>query len=869
MRTEWFWDHLNTYEAAPYCPPENIIPISPFCTGTVTPAPELRNCDYRWNLSPTNPSGGHCGHHRTITVGGIDYAWQSAGSKHYNFRAREGQNPPPPNVGRTDSRSRCYDGNQAQSESLVGTSPSPTERYLAVGSAAPSSGNHCGEWEDEPHSHGTTTTARPTTTTTSPGGGTWSGACSYDFDVGASASQNLPTHSGSGVTGYSYSGDAPAGMSVSGSLTLRTSGTPTGAGMGGDNLEVARGTITAEGIDETQHCTFRVHGEEEETETTTTTRPGPPSIDGWSPPYCEIDLVLGRDYGSVADYGIEMPIYDDADEDRHYHRYSGSRPRGIYFGRIREEGVPRGWLYLYGTPDEPGTFEGRMRVRYAPDLPCVITVPTPPDVWTPDTCEVELQFGVNESGTMASHSWPSRYYSFVWDDDRPPGVSVSGNRWWGTPTGVGEWSGTLTNVPSASQLERKSIACTFRVPQPDTSDWSQPTCEFTMQLGDWYGESADDAWLHLPYHLDYWEEEMEYVGDIPPGLSKAKNPTFVAEIVVWGYPTRAGTWYGRIRVPSDPTAQQMPCSWVVEDTAEWDPDTCDYVLEEEEPYGWERLPTHPWVDYLEHWVDGTEYRWRWLTSNHGSLNAEFDEWGWWQSQDGPDPPTGTATEYVVRGRREAVVPGLVTQTVDCTFTVHEKVLPPLGEIVPPEDVDPEDTIPPDKDPEDVCALPEIATHLDDTVAAEPLHNLGLLPRVAGFVGLEMESFYDVDSSLSTTYHSFWVSGGDHIIEIRVWLQRMRWWFTTMGTETPQAVTFSRSSVSGQSVTYWSTARDMRSDVVFRRSSSGAGYPDGYPIRVDAVWTGRCRPQGTSAWLSMGTETVSTNHEYPVTEIRSR
>ena len=445
--------------------------------------------------SATQPSGATCDLHRSWIDDGTKYDWDSHRTE------------------KTTSAARCHlpgSGLQPASRSTNTAAPGGQATVYRSTNTKPSqyegSNRHCGWWSARgSHDHATTTTTEATTTTApDPANPVWSGSCSYNYTVGRSYSTTLPTHSHPDVTGYSYSGATPGGMAVTGSSSLTMGGSPTPIS---GTLAVSRGTITASitgGDDVTLACTFRVRPDDGGGTTTTTTRP--PLVGGWNS-RCEINLTLGRNYGTKAAYGDEMPIYAGADEDRDYHYYRGQRPRGIRMGRIREPDYPRGWLYMYGTPTESGVFKGRMTNRRAPDLPCVITVSA--GTWQPDVCEFFTETGGSYDLAMPTLSGVvvDRYGSA--GGGLPPGLVVDSNRVRGSPTAEGAWALTwaayIAGVPSSSSPR---ITCTFHVEEPLPAGWSDH-CDWTFTVGNSYTRIlpvATGATRHT------WS------GDVPDGM---------------------------------------------------------------------------------------------------------------------------------------------------------------------------------------------------------------------------------------------------------------------------------------------------------------------------------------------------------------
>ena len=470
--------------------------------------------------SATRPSGSTCDLHQSWVEDGTKYDWERHSTE------------------RTSAASRCQlpgSGLQPASRSSNTSPPGGQSTVYQSTNTAPSqyqgSARHCGWWTSRgSHDHATTTTTTEpdgTTTTTEAAPGNWSGSCSYDFTVGTSAAQPLPTYSDSRVSRHSYSGATPAGMSVSGSSSLTLSGRPSSIA---GTLAVSRGTITASisgGDDETLACVFRVRT------TTVTTDPEPeppPQESGWSG-VCYEELDLGEYYGTRQYPEIYLPYYLGSSwDDRHY--YSGRRPRGII-------GVAGdGEAALAGTALAPGTYNGWVnarvgRVRHR--APCVIYVD--PGTWRPEFCEFFLEVDRVYDITMPYLVGPRVDYYYN-SGSLPPGLTREGYRIKGVPAIEGVWSPRwVASITGVSSRDRPSTTCTFYVEQSTPPGWSGH-CDWTFTVGTSYTRAlpvADGATNHL------------WTGDEPDGM----RMRFVRIVGGWGQqlsgtPTSEGTWTGTL-----------------------------------------------------------------------------------------------------------------------------------------------------------------------------------------------------------------------------------------------------------------------------------------------------------------------------------
>ena len=533
------WQHRNWYRTS-RCRLRNFFLPSRPCvewmeTGNLDEPEDP--CPTVPEFSATMPSGATCDLHRSWVEDGIKYDWDS-------HRTEQ--------VG-----SRCHlpgSGVQPPGRSTITRAPGGKSTVYQTSNTKPSQyegGNrHCGWWTSRGSHDHTTTAGGPVTSppTTAPETPVWSGSCSFDFTVGDSASQPLPTYSDPRVTGYSYSGSTPAGMSVSGSSSLTLGGRPSSIS---GTLAVARGTITAsisDEDDETLSCVFRVR----KTAAPTTTKPDrPPQESGWSG-VCYEDLDLGEYLGTRPEPDIYLPYYRGSSvDDRHW--YSGRRPLGVFAGRGDGE------AFLYGTVRQPGTFKGWVNARVGRGrvrAPCVIYVD--PGAWTPDLCEFFLETGRAYDLAMPTVNLRN-VASYFSSGALPPGLTRNGNRVTGAPTMEGTWSPRwVASVRNVDSRYRPSTTCTFTVVEGTPTGWSGH-CDWTFTVGNSYTRIlpvADTATVH------------RFSGGVPEGMRmryvRTAEGVFAQQLS--GTPTSEGTWTGTLtpyNLAPDAKVEAIDCAFEV------------------------------------------------------------------------------------------------------------------------------------------------------------------------------------------------------------------------------------------------------------------------------------------------------------------
>ena len=192
---------------------------------------------------------------------------------------------------------------------------------------------------------------------------------------------------------------------------------------------------------------------------------------------------------------------------------------------------------------------------------------------------------------------------------------------------------------------------------------------------------------------------------------------------------------------------------------------------------------------------------------------------------------------------------------------------------PPVITSPPTTVAPATTVSDVpwaCWEPEVYDALYGALEDQPAPDLGLRPVVHGYVGVPMEASYTADPR-----DAFTVPVGDEWVYVRMWVSRVSWIFTDLGTL--DGVELGRRAFHRYSPRY----RDARSlrrpaavsiggeDMVYRRSSFRGGYPKGYPVVLWVTWRAECRQSGVAGWTEIGEDDRIYRHDYKVYAIRSR
>ena len=169
-----------------------------------------------------------------------------------------------------------------------------------------------------------------------------------------------------------------------------------------------------------------------------------------------------------------------------------------------------------------------------------------------------------------------------------------------------------------------------------------------------------------------------------------------------------------------------------------------------------------------------------------------------------------------------------------------------------------------------CYETEVDDALYDALQDRSRPGLGLRPSAHGYVGVPMEVSYTGDS-----VDSFSVRVGRDRVYVRMWVSRVSWSFTDLGTLDGVSLgnrTYYRHAPARNSV--WllrspTTVSVAGETVVYRRSSFRSGYETGYPVVLRVTWTVECRQRGVAGWVELGEENRGYRHTYKVYAIRSR
>ena len=169
-----------------------------------------------------------------------------------------------------------------------------------------------------------------------------------------------------------------------------------------------------------------------------------------------------------------------------------------------------------------------------------------------------------------------------------------------------------------------------------------------------------------------------------------------------------------------------------------------------------------------------------------------------------------------------------------------------------------------------CEEPEVFEAFYDAVEDQPRPGLGLDPAAYGYVRVPMKASFTADP-----VDSFTLQIDDDRVYVRLWVSRVSWSFTDLGTLDGVELgsrTFNRHAPSR------SAARRLRSPatvniggqtVVYRRSSFRSGYERGYPLLLRVTWKAECRQRGVPGWTELDEETRRYRYDYKVYAIRSR
>ena len=171
---------------------------------------------------------------------------------------------------------------------------------------------------------------------------------------------------------------------------------------------------------------------------------------------------------------------------------------------------------------------------------------------------------------------------------------------------------------------------------------------------------------------------------------------------------------------------------------------------------------------------------------------------------------------------------------------------------------------------DVCEDSDARAAFSDAVDDRSAPGLGIQPTAYGYVRVPMKAFYTNSPRISLNARI----DGDRV-DLRLWVARLSWSFTDLGTETGAEMgdaTFHRYAAdrnAARTLTTPVTVEINGNEAVYLKSSFRAGYASGYPITLTVVWRASCHEWNTSGWTDLGELTREYDHTYTVYEIRSR
>ena len=173
-------------------------------------------------------------------------------------------------------------------------------------------------------------------------------------------------------------------------------------------------------------------------------------------------------------------------------------------------------------------------------------------------------------------------------------------------------------------------------------------------------------------------------------------------------------------------------------------------------------------------------------------------------------------------------------------------------------------------PPPACTVAGAVRSFHNTIDGMASPSLGFRPARNGYVRVPVQAYYQGDPSRTYTE---WIGGES--VSIRVWVSRMSWEMTGLGTPDGMELgirTSHRSAPDYAASGSLKNAVEVRfggAEAVYLRSSLRAGYPSGYPVALTVVWSGECQEFGTSGWTSLGTRSQDARFSYKVSAIRSR
>ena len=229
-------------------------------------------------------------------------------------------------------------------------------------------------------------------------------------------------------------------------------------------------------------------------------------------------------------------------------------------------------------------------------------------------------------------------------------------------------------------------------------------------------------------------------------------------------------------------------------------------------------------------------------------------------------PPGTAPPGTVRSGSTVARPTTTTTRPRTTTTRPRKTRPRVTRL--PATTRPTTTT--TRPPLPACRKAGAEAAFRTAVDNLPAPGLGIQPSKYGYVGIPIRIRYNQIPASSTSVQV----DGDRI-DLRVWISRVTWSLTGLGTQDGQWIGRAavHRSASGRSSAMKlinpAAALVEGRTAVFLRSSAAAGYPAGYPITLSVIWRAECREHGKSVWRVLRDQTWRYDHAYRVYDIRSR
>ena len=173
-------------------------------------------------------------------------------------------------------------------------------------------------------------------------------------------------------------------------------------------------------------------------------------------------------------------------------------------------------------------------------------------------------------------------------------------------------------------------------------------------------------------------------------------------------------------------------------------------------------------------------------------------------------------------------------------------------------------------PPRACTTASAVNAFRSTVDALAGPSLGFHPARNGYVRVPVQAYHQGDPSRLYTRQI-----GNTSVTMRIWASRISWRMTGLGRTDGTELgvrTFRRYAPAYDDADTLKSPVEIRfggAEAVYLRSSLRAGYPSGYPVELEVVWSGECREPGRSGWTDLGTRSRDASFSYEVLAIRSR